>query len=146
MTTKININDDNNIKFVTDESSPSSTGSMARKDDNFSEIPANLLTRIDLDIGKQKETKRGVHEPPAKKVKVEENEGSRSQKDKIFLCFDCNMTRTYRLHLFECKICGKDNCKYCWPDSKYRRTCARCSETFCRRCNDWNEYYTNGQF
>ena len=56
MTTKMNINDDDDIKFtltaVTNESSPSSTGSMARQDDDFSEIQANLLTQIDLEIAK----------------------------------------------------------------------------------------------
>ena len=96
MTTKMNISDEDDIKFalpdVTNESSPSSTGSMARQDDDFSEIEANLLKRIDLDIAKQKETKGDVHEPAAKRVKVEENDGLRSPKDKTFVCFDCNMT------------------------------------------------------
>ena len=70
MTTKMNNNDNRDIKFtlsaVTDESSPSCTGPMARQDDDFSEIEVNL----EVDIAKEKETKWDGDEPPAKRVKV----------------------------------------------------------------------------
>ena len=121
---------ENDVANVTDESSPSSAGSMAHpqkkvkfdvEDDKFTKIENKFITTMEVAIEQAKkndenETDHNINEYS------EENDVQKSKQieDIIhFLCTRCNTKRPIKLHCFECIGCSSDNCKECWPDCIY---------------------------
>ena len=149
---------------VTDESSPSSAGSLSPpakkvKTSSVTSDPPKKMRKIKV---KKLNFFPSVRPDEARMMRnmmllcsgtcdssvdfESESEDEELVNGSAFICAVCEKKKYHREHCFECKICGADNCKPCWPDARYWPTCGRCSGSFCCRCSDWQEYWTNGVF
>ena len=100
---------------------------------------------VEIDTAKDVKHARFIDEE-RDHVKIEEGVYKIMKNEWKFFAACCNENKPMIKHVFECGACDGDMCNDCWPDMHLYQRCGRCSLSYCKVCEDYGTYHTNGVF